>query len=286
MSKVLEKIISIRNPKSPISESYRGIRTSIEFSNLDKEMKIINVTSSMQNEGKTTVIANLAVSFANLEKKVLLLEGDLRNPSVHRMFNISNINGLTDILLKDKAFAECVHCTDVKNLHVLTCGAMPPNPSEILSSKKMKEFITSLREYYDYIFIDCPPSLGMLTINSLTAVDSVLIPIQCEYYALEGVSQLMGTIKLVKSRLNPNLDIQGVVLSMFDGRANLSIQVVDEVKRYFKGSVYTTLIPRNVRLAEAPSHGKPVIYYDSKCKGAVAYMELAEEFIDLEEDII
>ena len=139
---------------------------------------------------------------------------------------------------------------------------------------------------YDYIFIDCPPSLGMLTINSLTAVDSVLIPIQCEYYALEGVSQLMGTIKLVKSRLNPDLDIQGVVLSMFDGRANLSIQVVDEVKRYFKGSVYTTLIPRNVRLAEAPSHGKPVIYYDSKCKGAVAYMELAEEFIDLEEDII
>ena len=133
MSKVLEKIISIRNPKSPISESYRGIRTSIEFSNLDKEMKIINVTSSMQNEGKTTVIANLAVSFANLEKKVLLLEGDLRNPSVHRMFNISNINGLTDILLKDKAFAECVHCTEVENLHILTCGAVPPNPSEILS---------------------------------------------------------------------------------------------------------------------------------------------------------
>ena len=111
MSKVLEKIISIRKPKSPISESYRGIRTSIEFSNLDKEMKVINVTSSMQNEGKSTVIANLAVSFANLEKKVLLLEGDLRNPSVHRMFNISNINGLTDILLNNKNFAECVHCT-------------------------------------------------------------------------------------------------------------------------------------------------------------------------------
>ena len=137
MSKVLEKIISIRKPKSPISESYRGIRTSIEFSNLDKEMKVINVTSSMQNEGKSTVIANLAVSFANLEKKVLLLEGDLRNPSVHRMFNISNINGLTDILLNNKNFAECVHCTEVKNLHILTCGAVPPNPSEILSSKKM-----------------------------------------------------------------------------------------------------------------------------------------------------
>ena len=137
MSKVLEKIISIRKPKSPISESYRGIRTSIEFSNLDKEMKVINVTSSMKGEGKSTVIANLAVSFANLEKKVLLLEGDLRNPSVHRMFNISNINGLTDILLNNKNFAECVHCTEVKNLHILSCGAVPPNPSEILSSKKM-----------------------------------------------------------------------------------------------------------------------------------------------------
>ena len=149
MSKILEKIISIRNPKSPISECYRGIRTSIEFSNLDKEMKVITITSSMQGEGKSTVIANLAVSFANLEKKVLLLEGDLRNPSVHRMFNISNVNGLTDVLLNNKNFADCVHCTSVENLHVLTCGAMPPNPSEILSSKKMKESITSLREYDD-----------------------------------------------------------------------------------------------------------------------------------------
>ena len=155
MSKVLEKIISIRKPKSPISESYRGIRTSIEFSNLDKEMKVINVTSSMQGEGKSTVIANL-------EKKVLLLEGDLRNPSVHRMFNISNINGLTDILLNNKNFAECVHCTEVKNLHILTCGAVPPDPSEILSSKKMKDFINELREYYDYIFIDTPP-IGVVT---------------------------------------------------------------------------------------------------------------------------
>lgn len=162
MSKVLDKIISVRNPKSPISECYRGIRTSIEFSNLDKEMKVINITSAMQNEGKSTVIANLAVNFANLDKKVLLLEGDLRNPSVHRMFNISNINGLTDVLLNNKAFADCVHCTEVKNLHILTCGPIPPNPSEILSSNKMKEFITSLKEYYDYIFIDTPP-IGIVT---------------------------------------------------------------------------------------------------------------------------
>lgn len=162
MSKILNKIISVRNPKSPISECYRGIRTSIQFSNLDQDMKVINVTSSMQNEGKSTVIANLAVNFANLDKKVLLLEGDLRNPSVHRMFNISNINGLTDVLLNNKAFADCVHCTEVKNLHILTCGPIPPNPSEILSSNKMKEFITSLKEYYDYIFIDTPP-IGIVT---------------------------------------------------------------------------------------------------------------------------
>ena len=143
-----------------------------------------------------------------------------------------------------------------------------------------------LKDEYDYIFIDCPPSLGLLTINSLTAVESVLIPIQCEYYALEGVSQLMNTIELVRKSLNPTLMIQGVVLSMFDGRTNLSIQVVDEVKKYFKGKVYTTLIPRNVRLAEAPSYGMSIIEYDPKSKGAEAYCELAEEFLYLEEEVI
>lgn len=215
MSKILEKIISIRNPKSPISEGYRGIRTSIEFSNLDKEMKIINVTSSMQNEGKTTVIANLAVSFANLEKKVLLLEGDLRNPSVHRMFNISNINGLTDILLKDKAFAECVHCTDVKNLHVLTCGAMPPNPSEILSSKKMKEFITSLREYYDYIFIDAPP-IGIVTDAGIisTYSDGCVFVVGSKQCDIEMA-------KIAKKRLEDvGANIIGAVLNKFEAEGS------------------------------------------------------------------
>ena len=215
MSKVLEKIISIRKPKSPISESYRGIRTSIEFSNLDKEMKVITITSSMQNEGKTTVIANLAVSFANLEKKVLLLEGDLRNPSVHRMFNISNINGLTDILLKDKAFAECVHCTEVKNLHVLTCGAMPPNPSEILSSKKMKEFITSLREYYDYIFIDAPP-IGIVTDAGIisTYSDGCVFVVGSKQCDIEMA-------KIAKKRLEDvGANIIGAVLNKFEAEGN------------------------------------------------------------------
>ncbi len=211
MSKVLDKIISVRNPKSPISESYRGIRTSIEFSNLDKEMKVIIVTSSMQNEGKSTVMANLAVSFANLEKKVLLLEGDLRNPSVHRMFNISNINGLTDILLNNKNFADCVHCTEIKNLHVLTCGAMPPNPSEILSSKKMKEFIACVREYYDYIFIDAPP-IGIVTDAGIisTYIDGCFFVVgsnQCD----------VEMAKIAKQRLDDvKANIIGAVLNKFE----------------------------------------------------------------------
>ncbi len=148
--------------------------------------------------------------------------------------------------------------------------------------KRLKRALDTIRDGYDYIFIDCPPSLGLLTINSLTAVDSVLIPIQCEFYALEGVSQLMSTIELVRKSMNKNLEIQGVILSMFDGRTNLSIQVVEEVKRYFKQKVYTTVIPRNVRLAEAPSYGLPIMEYDPRSNGARAYMEFAEEFLALE----
>ena len=215
MSKVLEKIISIRKPKSPISEGYRGIRTSIEFSNLDKEMKVINVTSSMQGEGKSTVIANLAVNFANLEKKVLLLEGDLRNPSVHRMFNISNINGLTDILLNNKNFAECVHCTEVKNLHILTCGAVPPNPSEILSSKKMKDFINELREYYDYIFIDTPP-IGVVTDAGIisTYSDGCVFVVGSKQCDIEMA-------KIAKKRLEDvGANIIGAVLNKFEAEGN------------------------------------------------------------------
>jgi chromosome partitioning protein len=149
--------------------------------------------------------------------------------------------------------------------------------------KRLKKAVDYIKDDYDYIFIDCPPSLGLLTINSLTAVDAVLIPIQCEFYALEGVSQLMSTIDLVRKGLNPDISIQGVILSMFDGRTNLSIQVVEEVKKYFKESVYTTVIPRNIRLAEAPSHGLPITEYDPKSKGAEAYMDFAEEFLEREE---
>lgn len=207
----MNRIISIKNPKSPIAEAYRGIRTSIEFSNLDKNLQVITVTSSMQNEGKSTVLANLAVSFANLDKKVLIMEGDLRNPSVHRMFNISNIKGLTDILLQNKVFADCVHCTDVKNLHVLTCGAIPPNPSEMLSSKKIRDFIESLREYYDYIFIDAPP-IGIVTDAGIisTFTDG------CIFVVGAGDADI-EMAKVSKERLEKvGANILGVVLNKFE----------------------------------------------------------------------
>ena len=207
----MNRIISIKNPKSPIAEAYRGIRTSIEFSNLDKNLQVITVTSSMQNEGKSTVLANLAVSFANLDKKVLIMEGDLRNPSVHRMFNISNIKGLTDILLQNKVFADCVHCTDVKNLHVLTCGAIPPNPSEMLSSKKIRDFIKSLREYYDYVFIDAPP-IGIVTDAGIisTYTDG------CIFVVGAGDADI-EMAKVSKERLEKvGANILGVVLNKFE----------------------------------------------------------------------
>ncbi len=151
--------------------------------------------------------------------------------------------------------------------------------------RRLQHALKPLRDQYEYIFIDCPPSLGLITINSLTAADSVLIPIQCEFYALEGLSQLMSTYNLVRRKMNPDLTIEGILLSMFDGRTNLSMQVMEEVKKHFKQEVYRTVIPRNVRLAEAPSYGLPIIEYDPRSAGAQAYMQLAEEFLKKEEEM-
>jgi chromosome partitioning protein len=255
--------------------------------------KVIAVFNQKGGVGKTTTNVNLSASIGHLGKKTLVLDLDPQGntTSGYGIDKFEVETTIYDVIVDDVNIKDAIIKTEFENIDLVPAHTDLSGAEIELTSRDDREYvlknaIDSIKDEYDYIFIDCPPSLGMLTINSLTAVDSVLIPIQCEYYALEGVSQLMETIKLVKSRLNPSLDIQGVVLSMFDGRANLSIQVVDEVKKYFKGNVYTTLIPRNVRLAEAPSHGKPIIYYDSKCKGAVAYQELAEEFIDLEEDVI
>ncbi|WP_195940987.1 ParA family protein [Romboutsia sp. 1001713B170131_170501_G6] len=255
--------------------------------------KVIAVFNQKGGVGKTTTNVNLSASIGKMGKKVLVLDLDPQGntTSGYGIEKKEVENTIYEVMLDDVDIREAILPTEFENVDTIASATELSGAEIELTNMDKREYVLKnaiecVRKDYDYIFIDCPPSLGMLTINCLTAVDSVLIPIQCEYYALEGVSQLMETIKLVKSRLNPNIEIQGVVLSMFDGRANLSIQVVEEVKRYFKGSVYTTLIPRNVRLAEAPSHGKPVIYYDARCRGAEAYMDLAEEFIDLEEDII
>ena len=255
--------------------------------------KVIAVFNQKGGVGKTTTNVNLSASIGKIGKKVLVLDLDPQGntTSGYGIDKSSVESTIYEVMLDGLEMRNAILNTEFENVDIVASATELSGAEIELTTIENREFILknaieTVKENYDYIFIDCPPSLGMLTINSLTAVDSVLIPIQCEYYALEGVSQLMETIKLVKSRLNPDLDIQGVVLSMFDGRANLSIQVVEEVKKYFKGSVYTTLIPRNVRLAEAPSHGKPVLYYDARCRGSEAYMELAEEFIGLEEDVI
>ena len=255
--------------------------------------KSIAIFNQKGGVGKTNTNVNLSASIGKLGKKVLVLDMDPQGNTTSGYGIDKNTieNTIYEVIVDGLDIHDAIIKTDFDNIYLVAAASELAGAEIELANEKDREYklknsLDKIKDDYDYIFIDCPPSLGMLTINSLTASDSVLIPIQCEYYALEGVSQLMSTFKLVKKRLNPNIEIQGVVLSMFDGRANLSIQVVEEVKKYFKGSVYTTLIPRNVRLAEAPSYGKPVIYYDTKCRGTEAYKELAEEFIELEEDVI
>lgn len=255
--------------------------------------KIIAVFNQKGGVGKTTTNVNLSACVAENGKRVCVIDIDPQGNTTSGFGIDKNILGYTayDAILGDVNIRDVIVHSEFDNLHLVPSSVELAGAEIELTNmgnreKKLKQAIRIIKEDYDYIFIDCPPSLGLLTINALTAADSVLIPIQCEYYALEGVSQLMNTIQLVRKSLNPNLEIQGVVLSMFDGRTNLSIQVVDEVKNHFKGKVYTTIIPRNVRLAEAPSHGKPIIYYDVRSRGAEAYTELAEEFLYLEEEVI
>ena len=195
-----------------------------------------------------------------------------------------------NVLINEVDIEDCLLHTQFENLDIIP-GSVELAGAEIeLIEFESREFLLKkqldrIKNNYDYVIVDCPPSLGLLTINALVAVDSILIPIQCEYYALEGVGHLVNTYNLVKKSINPQLEIQGVLLSMFDGRTNLSIQVVDEVKKHFKQLVYTTIVPRNIRLAEAPSFGLPIIHYDRKSKGAEAYVDLVEEFLEREEDL-
>jgi len=252
--------------------------------------KTIAIFNQKGGVGKTTTNINLAACLANKGKHILVIDIDPQGNTTSGLgiskkdLEITMYDVLIDENLDPKT---AILKTSTENLDILPADVkLAGGEIELVRIEgrehRLKSGLSKIKDDYDFIFIDCPPSLGLLTINSLTAVDSVLIPIQCEFYALEGVSQLMSTIDLVKQNLNPELEIQGVILSMFDGRTNLSIQVVDEVKKHFKDKVYTTVIPRNVRLAEAPSYGMPIVEYDAKSKGAEAYIEFAAEFLETE----
>lgn len=249
--------------------------------------KVVAIFNQKGGVGKTTTSINLSAGVAKLGKKVLLIDLDPQGNSTSGLGldKDSFENTVYDVLANNVDVEDILAESSAEGVTLLPSNsdlsgievelAREGDWEEILKFK-----LESIKDKFDYIFIDCPPSLGILSVTGLIASDSVIIPIQCEYYALEGVSQLFKTIKLVRESFNPDLEIEGVVLSMFDGRTNLSIQVVEEVKAYFKGKVYTSIIPRNVRLAEAPSHGLSIIDYDNRSKGAEAYRELSSEFLE------
>ncbi|GAW93655.1 ParA family protein [Calderihabitans maritimus] len=249
--------------------------------------KVIAIANQKGGVGKTTTAVNLGACLGTLGKKVLLIDIDPQgNASSGLGFNRMEVERcIYDVIINGLPLKSVIQETRVENLHLVPAtiqlaGAEIELVAAISREMKLKKALSPEKENYDYVIIDSPPSLGLLTINALTAADSLIIPIQCEYYALEGLGQLMNTIQLVQKHLNPRLQLEGVLLTMFDARTNLSIQVVDEVKSFFKNKVFRTIIPRNVRLSEAPSHGLPVIMYDPKCRGSEVYFELAKEVIE------
>lgn len=248
---------------------------------------VIAVTNQKGGVGKTTTAVNLSAYLASFQKKVLLLDSDPQGNATSGVGMDKKIikrciyNALIDELPVD----EIIYNTKQENLHIIPAtiklaGAEIELVSTISREHRLKMLLEPVRNKYDYIIIDCPPSLSLITVNALTAADAVLIPIQCEYYALEGLSQLVKTIDLVKKYLNTRLKVLGVLLTMFDVRTNLSSDVAAEVKNYFGGKVFSVVIPRNVRLSEAPSHGETILEYDPRSKGADVYEQLAREVLD------
>ena len=249
-------------------------------------VKVIAIANQKGGVGKTTTAVNLAACLAQNGRKVLMLDEDPQGNATSGLgFDKRDIKKCVyDTLINDVPMKDVLLHSDYENLDVIPAtiqlaGAEIELVSLMNREGRLKNALERVKHDYDYVLIDCPPSLGLLTINALTAANSVLVPIQCEFYALEGVSQLMNTIKLVQRNLNPALKLEGVLMTMFDQRTNLSSDVVGEVRKYFNTKMYNTIIPRNVRLSEAPSHGQPVIVYDPKSKGAQVYSELAQEVL-------
>lgn len=248
--------------------------------------KIISVTNQKGGVGKTTSCVNLAAYVANAGNKVLLIDVDPQGNACSTLGVEAEKgqNSVYEVLTGDVNIKDAIYPSVLKGLDVIPSNVdLAGAEVELVYADKREEILKGalkeIEDNYDYIFIDCPPSLGLLTVNALTATTSIIIPIQCEYFALVGLSQLMNTVRLIKKVLNPTIEIEGVLLTMKDNRSNLVSQVSEEIKKYFGAKVYETYIPRNIRLAESPSHGKPILLYDPRSKGAIAYKALSEEFL-------